>query len=104
MKRSVLPCWKLSILYKPAFQRLAAAIVSVCFLQQLCLYPPWPSRRRGIQMWIRIAPDRQKQSSVMFGASMLHESSVGLTHPCLKEVDKFPSGTGRDRLTSLFGR
>ena len=31
MKRSVLPCWKLSILYKPAFQRLAAAIVSVCF-------------------------------------------------------------------------
>ena len=31
MKRSVLPCWKLSVLYKPAFQRLAAAIVSVCF-------------------------------------------------------------------------
>ena len=31
MKRSVLPCWKLSILYKSAFQRLAAAIVSVCF-------------------------------------------------------------------------
>lgn len=31
MKRSVLPCWKLSILYKPTFQRLAAAIVSVCF-------------------------------------------------------------------------
>ena len=31
MKRSVLPCWKLSILYKLAFQRLAAAIVSVCF-------------------------------------------------------------------------
>lgn len=31
MKRSVLPCWKLSILYKPAFQRLAAVIVSVCF-------------------------------------------------------------------------
>lgn len=31
MKRSVLPCWKLSILYKPAFQRLATAIVSVCF-------------------------------------------------------------------------
>ena len=31
MTRSVLPCWKLSILYKPTFQRLAAAIVSVCF-------------------------------------------------------------------------
>ena len=31
MKRSVLPWWKLSILYKPTFQRLAAAIVSVCF-------------------------------------------------------------------------
>ena len=31
MKRSVLPWWKLSILYKPAFRRLAAAIVSVCF-------------------------------------------------------------------------
>ena len=31
MKRSVLPCWRLSILYKSAFQRLAAAIVSVCF-------------------------------------------------------------------------
>ena len=31
MKRRVLPWWKLSILYKPAFQRLAAAIVSVCF-------------------------------------------------------------------------
>ena len=31
MKRSVLPCWKLSILYKPTFQRLAAVIVSVCF-------------------------------------------------------------------------
>lgn len=104
MKRSVLPCWKLSILYKPAFQRLAAAIVSVCFFAAAVSVPAVAIEAQGIQMWIRIAPDRQKQSSVMFGASMLHESSVWLTHPCLKEVDKFPSGTGRDRLTSLFGR
>ena len=47
MKRSVLPCWRLSILYKSAFQRLAAAIVSVCFFAAAVSVPVMAIEAQG---------------------------------------------------------